>query len=117
MAKKENITRISIPSGTKRSASTTNKNDKSDDKQNSKKNLEKSPKLPKFSRKVSLPSIVKAPFVYFIGAWRELRQVRWPNRGTTFSLTFAVIVFSIIMALFILLLDLVFNELSKRILA
>ena len=30
---------------------------------------------------------------YFAGAWVELRQVRWPNRRATWSLTLAVILF------------------------
>ena len=32
---------------------------------------------------------------YFAGAWKELRQVRWPNRKATWALTGAVIVFSV----------------------
>jgi preprotein translocase SecE subunit len=46
---------------------------------------------------------------YFVGAWRELRQVHWTNRRATWKLTLAVILFSVFFALFVLLADWVFN--------
>ncbi len=52
---------------------------------------------------------------YFSGAWRELRQVRWPNRRATWSLTLAVILFSVFFAALILGLDYVFNELFRKV--
>ncbi len=42
---------------------------------------------------------------YFRGAWRELRQVRWPDRATTWKMTGAVLIFTAIFAVIILLLD------------
>jgi len=61
-----------------------------------------------------------APFVatgrYVGGSWRELREVRWPNRKMTWGLTLAVLVFSGVFTLFIILLDLLFDFISKRIL-
>jgi preprotein translocase SecE subunit len=66
--------------------------------------------------KIWVPRFIKSIGAYFIGAWRELRQVRWPNRRATWGLTFAVILFSAVLAIFIVLLDLGFSELSKRIL-
>lgn len=53
---------------------------------------------------------------YFKGAWVELRQVRWPDRKATWSLTFAVILFSLFFALVILGLDWVFSYLFKEVL-
>lgn len=53
---------------------------------------------------------------YFGGAWQELRQVRWPNRGATWSLTLAVILFSLFFAALILGLDAAFSYLFKEIL-
>lgn len=53
---------------------------------------------------------------YVRGAWQELRQVRWPNRKATWSLTGAVIVFSAFFAAMILGLDFVFQYLFKEIL-
>jgi preprotein translocase SecE subunit len=42
---------------------------------------------------------------YFKGAWIELRQVRWPNRKSTWSLTGAVILFCAFFVVLIILLD------------
>jgi preprotein translocase SecE subunit len=53
---------------------------------------------------------------YFKGAWVELRQVRWPDRKATWSLTLAVILFSLFFALVILGLDWVFSYLFKEVL-
>ncbi len=52
---------------------------------------------------------------YFTGAWYELRQVRWPNRRATWSLTLAVIVFSAFFVLLIVLLDMAFKSLFELI--
>lgn len=53
---------------------------------------------------------------YFAGAWFELKQVRWPNRRATWSLTFAVLVFSAFFVVLILLLDALFKYLFQLIL-
>lgn len=50
---------------------------------------------------------------YFKGAWKELRQVRWPNRRATWGLTLAVIVFSVTFMLLITLLDTFFKWLFE----
>jgi len=52
---------------------------------------------------------------YFKGSWLELRQVRWPNRKATWSLTLAVILFSAAFVALILLLDFGFDNLFKLI--
>lgn len=59
---------------------------------------------------------LKALWNYFKGAWVELRQVRWPNRRATWSLTGAVIVFSLFFVVLILLLDILFKYLFELIL-
>lgn len=60
------------------------------------------------------------PFValggYFKGAWVELRQVRWPNRRATWSLTAAVLAFSAFFVILIVLLDILFKYLFELIL-
>ncbi|CAN5423448.1 hypothetical protein BH10PAT4_BH10PAT4_0710 [soil metagenome] len=65
------------------------------------------------------PKFLK-PFVmfggYFKGAWFELRQVRWPNRKATWSLTGAVLLFTGFFVLIILLLDVLFKYLFELIL-
>lgn len=42
---------------------------------------------------------------YFKGAWYELKQVRWPDRKATWSMTLAVIIFTAFFVVLVLLLD------------
>ena len=53
---------------------------------------------------------------YFKGAWKELRQVRWPNRKSTWGLTFAVLLFTAFFFMLITLLDAGFKYLFELIL-
>ena len=53
---------------------------------------------------------------YFKGAWFELRQVRWPDRQSTWSLTGAVLLFTAFFMVLILLLDALFQYVFKLIL-
>lgn len=57
--------------------------------------------------------ILARPFVaigrYLRDSWREIRQVRWPNRKLTWKMTFAVLVYCIIFIVFIVLLDTFFT--------
>lgn len=53
---------------------------------------------------------------YFKGAWFELRQVHWPTRSATWSLTGAVLLFSLFFVLFITALDAAFKFLFEQIL-
>lgn len=65
--------------------------------------------------------ILFRPFValgrYLRDSWRELRQVRWPNRKTTWKMVLAVIVYTAIFMIFISLLDLFFSWLFGIILS
>ncbi len=54
---------------------------------------------------------------YFKGAWVELRQVRWPTRKATWSLTLAVILFSAFFVVMILLLDALFKYVFELIIS
>lgn len=81
------------------------------------------PKTRKAKKQSNKPSIIKnlaAPFValgvYFKGAWHELRQVSWPNRKATWSLTLALLVFTLFFVVMILLLDALFKYLFELIL-
>lgn len=60
------------------------------------------------------------PFIaiggYFKGSWYELRQVRWPNRSATWSLTGAVLLFTAFFIVLILLLDVLFKYVFELIL-
>lgn len=71
------------------------------------------------SKKVRKPLKLLAPFRalggYFVGSWRELRQVRWPNRKQTWALTLAVILFSLLLGVLIFLLDAGFTLLFKNV--
>lgn len=64
--------------------------------------------------------ILARPFValgrYFRDSWRELRQVRWPNRKASWKLTFAVLVYCAVLMAFILVLDLIFTFIFEIIL-
>jgi preprotein translocase subunit SecE len=53
---------------------------------------------------------------YFVGAWVELRQVRWPNRRATWGMTMAVLAFTAFFILLILLLDALFKYVFQLIL-
>jgi preprotein translocase, SecE subunit, bacterial len=53
---------------------------------------------------------------YFKGAWNELRQVRWPDRRSTWGMTVAVILFTAFFVTLIVLLDDVFKQLFELIL-
>ncbi|NTW61750.1 preprotein translocase subunit SecE [Candidatus Saccharibacteria bacterium] len=52
---------------------------------------------------------------YFKGSWQELRQVYWPNRKATWSMTLAVILFSGFFFIMIVLLDDLFAWLFKQV--
>lgn len=67
------------------------------------------------ARDVKTPKWLKAIGGYFSGSWRELRQVRWPTRRATWGLTSAVILFTVVLAIFILALDYGFELLFKQV--
>lgn len=66
------------------------------------------------------PFILIRPFVYLWrylrNSWRELRQVRWPNRKMTWKMVIAVLVYTALFVIFISLLDLFFTWLFNLIL-
>lgn len=53
---------------------------------------------------------------YFRNSFRELRQVRWPNRATTWKITFSVILYVVIIAIAIMLLDVLLTFLFDKLL-
>lgn len=67
------------------------------------------------------PFILFRPFValfcYIRDAWREIRQVRWPNRKATWKMVLAVLVYTALFVLFISLLDMFFGWLFNLILS
>ena len=66
------------------------------------------------------PFFLIAPLVYLWrylrDSWMELRQVRWPNRKTTWKMVLAVVIYSALFMVIISLLDLFFSWLFGLIL-
>ena len=64
--------------------------------------------------------ILFRPFVAFFrylrDSWKEIRQVRWPNRKTTWKMVLAVLVYTALFMVLILVLDLFFTWLFGLIL-
>ena len=81
-----------------------------------KRNAEKK-KMPKWLKPLW---VISAPFRaigrYFRDSFRELRQVRWPNRKTTWKITFSVILYVVVIVIFIMLLDALLTFLSDKLL-
>lgn len=53
---------------------------------------------------------------YFVGSWKELKNVTWPNRRETFKLTVAVITFALVFGVFITLVDFLLDKLFRGVL-
>lgn len=53
--------------------------------------------------------------VFLVNAWKELRQVNWPSRKDAIKLTFAVVVFAAIFAVFVQIFGILFERLFKYI--
>ncbi|HEX6462657.1 MAG TPA: preprotein translocase subunit SecE [Candidatus Saccharimonadales bacterium] len=79
-----------------------------------KKSQSKKEGVNKKKRRVRIPRFLAAIGRYFAGSWQELRQTTWPNRRSTWSLTFAVIVFTILLMLFIVAIDYFFDYIFKQ---
>ena len=112
------VTRITASdAGTKKAESTTTKSKKTVKTVSDAKDVKKAKTKP--TVKGILKGIAK-PFVafgrYFKGAWAELRQVRWPDRKSTWGMTGALIAFTAFFVIVILLLDYLFSLLFKLIL-
>lgn len=75
----------------------------------------KTVKAKKVNRKSRIPRPLRAIGGYFVGSWHELRQVRWPNRKSAWSLTLAVILFTLFFSGLIVLVDWIFNWLIKEV--
>lgn len=79
----------------------------------SNKTADAQPKVKRIRKKLGFFAAIGG---YFKGAWQELRQVRWPNRRATWSLTGAVLVYSAFFVVLVLLLDAGFKYLFELIL-
>lgn len=68
------------------------------------------------TKKIKMPKSLKgkSPFRgYFVGSWQEIRRVKWPDRKTSWKLTFSVLVFSVVFSAFLAGLDYAFEQLAK----
>ena len=94
--------------------------DKKSDKTKRKevKAAEKNVSIEKKSKKKTF--ILFRPFValfeYLKGSWQEIRQVRWPNRKTTWKMLLGVLVYTALFMIAIFLLDMFFSWLFNLIL-
>jgi preprotein translocase SecE subunit len=84
-----------------------------------KKKLDKSTAPKKTNKFVAILKKPLKPLVsfggYFKGSWIELRQVRWPDRKATWSMTLAVLLFTAFFVVLIVLLDAGFKFLFDKI--
>jgi len=60
------------------------------------------------SRRIRLPRYIRESL-------QEIKKVSWPGKKETWKLTFAVIVFTSIFTVFIIIVDIIFKELAQRI--
>ena len=73
------------------------------------------------TKKSKKPFVLFRPFIalghYLRDSWREIRQVRWPNRKTTWKMVLAVFVYTALFVVIIMVLDalltLLFNFILK----
>lgn len=79
-----------------------------------KKRAEKVEKVPR-EKKSGKTNILRRIGGYFKGAWIELRQVHWPNRKQTWSLTLAVLLFSVLFGAMIFAIDALFVWLFNKV--
>jgi len=73
-------------------------------------------RLPKRKRSSGRRGPLRATIDYFAGAWYELRQVHWPTRRATWSMTGALLGFTAFFVVVILILDAAFKYLFQLIL-
>lgn len=77
--------------------------------------------MPKWLSVITWPfRIITKPFIalgrYIKASWREIRQVRWPNRKATWKMTGAILVYAALVLIIILLLDALFTFIFNNIL-
>ena len=77
--------------------------------------ISKKPRTVKTAKK-SPKNTLSAVGGYFKGAWHELKLVRWPTRSATWAMTVAVLAFTFMFVIVILLLDAGFNWMFEQIL-
>lgn len=78
----------------------------------------KNSKVSKEAKTSKKPFFLFRPFValgrYLRDSWRELRQVRWPNRKATWKMVLAVFIYTLLFVGFLTLLDVLFDLLFNK---
>ena len=74
----------------------------------------------KKAKSTKKPFVLFRPFIalgrYLKESWQEIRQVRWPNRKTTWQMVLAVFAYTALFIIIIMLLDAVFTVLFNLLL-
>ena len=96
-----------------------------EDKKQEKKKAKEAREIAKAEKKATAAKegkkvfVLFRPFVafgrYLRNSWREIRQVRWPNRKATWKMVGAVLVYTALFVIFISLIDLFFKWLFSLI--
>ncbi len=60
------------------------------------------------NRRIRLPRYIRESL-------QEIKKVTWPNRKETWKLTFAVLVFTAIFTIFIIIVDIGFQKIAERV--
>ena len=99
------------PAEKSESKPTNKKSDKKLSKRAERKALKAEKKAEK--REGKKPFILIRPFVafgrYLRDSWRELRQVRWPNRKVTWKMVLAVFIYTALVISLLVVLDILFE--------
>ncbi len=66
--------------------------------------------MAKLKKLVTITHLMKRIVTYFKQVKEEARKVSWPDKKTTYNLTFVVVSVSLLVALYIGLLDFVFQK-------
>ena len=112
-AKNKNITKISAKSSSSSAAPVKPQSPVTKPGKTQKSTKAKTKSTDRTEKPLKEVFILVRPFValgrYLRDSWREIRQVRWPNRKATWKMTLAVIIYCALFAVFILLLDTLFT--------
>lgn len=106
---KKELNKKSVKKADKETAKVEVKKSSRKEKRELKKRAKAEAKANKPEKRIPVISYIKDSF-------HEIRQVRWPNRKETWKLTLSVIVYVVVIALFITLLDAGLEILMKNIL-
>lgn len=110
MSKKEKLPEM-VPRVTRIKAGKKKTNGRAKSIKSNKKTDSKKPSSNKTRRRNPFSALVG----YIRASFRELKFVKWPSRKDAWSMTLAVIIYSILIALIVLLFDNLYNWLFKLI--